>query len=91
MGRLVRAGNATAPPYGPLGHLGNITVTPHPTSGPVILSDLVLIDWLNRPREHDRYLSSESDLAALMTFDRQSYGVNLMTPLHYEARKASSE
>jgi hypothetical protein len=84
-------GNATAPPYGPLGHLGNITVTPHPTSGPVIMSDQVLIDWLNRPREHDRYLSSESDLAALMTFDHQSYGLNLMTRLNYESRIAKAE
>jgi len=84
-------GNATAPPYGPLGHLGNITVTSHPTSGPVIMSDQVLIQWLNRPLEHDRYLSSESDLAALMTFDHQAYGLNLITRLQYEARIAAAE
>jgi hypothetical protein len=84
-------GNATAPPYGPLGHLGNITVTPHPTSGPVILSDHVLVEWLNRPVENDRYLGSESDLAALMTFDHQSYGLNLITRLNYEARIAAAE
>lgn len=84
-------GNATAPPYGPLGHLGNITVTPHPTSGPVILSDHVLVEWLNRPLDNDRYLGSESDLAALMTFDHQSYGLNLITRLNYEARIAAAE
>ena len=84
-------GNAAAPPYGPLGHLGNITVRSHPTSGPVIMSDQVLIQWLNRPMEHDRYLSSESDLAALMTFDHQAYGLNLITRLQYEARIASAE
>jgi hypothetical protein len=84
-------GNAAAPPYGPLGHLGNITVTPHPTSGPVILSDRVLVEWLNRPLENDRYLTSQSDLAALMTFDHQSYGLNLMTRLNWEARIATAE
>ena len=84
-------GNAAAPPYGPLGHLGNITVSSHPTSGPVIMSDQVLIHWLNRPLEHDRYLSSESDLGALMTFDHQAYGLNLITRLQYEARIAAAE
>jgi hypothetical protein len=84
-------GNAAAPPYGPLGHLGNITVTPHPTSGPVILSDRVLIEWLNRPLEQDRYLASDSDLAALMTFDHQSYGLNLITRLNWEARITAAE
>ena len=55
------------------------------------MSDQVLIQWLNRPLEHDRYLSSESDLAALMTFDHQAYGLNLITRLQYEARIAASE
>jgi hypothetical protein len=84
-------GNATAPPYGPLGHLGNLTVTPHPTSGPVILSDRVLIEWLNRPADTDRYLASDSDLAALMTFDHQMHGLNLITRLNWEARIAAAE
>lgn len=84
-------GNATAPPYGPLGHLGNLTVTPHPTSGPVILSDHVLVEWLNRPSDGDRYLASESDLAALMTFDHQMPGLNLITRLNWEARVAAAE
>jgi L-asparaginase type II len=84
-------GNATAPPYGPLGHLGNLTVTPHPTSGPVILSDRVLIEWLNRPKETDTYPASESDLAALMTFDHQMPGLNLITRLNWDARIAAAE
>jgi hypothetical protein len=79
-------GQATAPPYGPLGHLGNLTVTPHPTSGPAILSNHVLIEWLNRPQGEDRYLGSDSDLAALMTFDHQMPGLNLLTRLNWEAR-----
>lgn len=84
-------GNATAPPYGPLGHLGNLTVTPHPTSGPVILSDRVLVEWLNRPKAHDPYLASESDLAALMTFDHQMHGLNLITRLNWDGRIAAAE
>jgi hypothetical protein len=84
-------GKATAPPYGPLGHLGNITVSSHPTSGPAIFSDRVLIEWLNRSREPDRYLGSESDLAALMTFDHQMHGLNLITRMNWEARIAAAE
>jgi hypothetical protein len=83
-------GRATAPPYGPLGHLGNITVTTHPTSGPTILSDHVFIEWLNRTPD-GRYLSTESDLAALMTFDHQAHGLNLITRLNWEARIAAAE
>ena len=84
-------GKATAPPYGPLGHLGNITVRSHPTSGPAIFSDRVLIEWLNRSREPDRYLGSESDLAALMTFDHQMHGLNLITRMNWDARIAAAE
>lgn len=84
-------GNATAPPYGPLGHLGNLTVTPHPTSGPAILSNNVLIEWLNRPEEGNRHLASDSDLAALMTFDHQMHGLNAITRLGWEARVAAAE
>jgi hypothetical protein len=83
-------GKATAPPYGPLGHLGNITVSSHPTSGPSIFSDHVLIEWLDRPRDPDKYLGSESDLAALMTFDHQMHGLNVMTRLNWEARIAAA-
>lgn len=84
-------GRGTMPPYGPLGHLGNTTVTPHPTSGPVIVSNHVLIEWMNRPAEGDRYPSSDSDLAALMTFDHQMHALNLLTRLNWEARVAVAE
>lgn len=83
-------GRATAPPYGPLGHLGNITVETHPTSGAAIFSDQVFVDWMNRPAD-SRYASSESDLAALMTFDHQMRGLNLITRLNWEARIAAAE
>jgi len=84
-------GHSSMPPYGPLGHLGNTTVSAHPTSGPAIFSNRVLIEWLNRPVETDRYLASDSDLAALMTFDHQAHALNLMTRLNWEARVAAAE
>lgn len=84
-------GHAAMPPYGPLGHLGNLTVTPHPTAGPAILSNHVLIEWQNRPMENDPYPSSDSDLAALMTFDHQMPGLNRITRLGWEARVALAE
>lgn len=84
-------GRATAPPYGPLGNLGNITVTPHPTSGPAILSNHVLVEWLNRDPAADRHPASDSDLAALMTFDHQMHAINLLTRLNWEARIAAAE
>lgn len=84
-------GQASAPPYGPLGNLGNVTVTPHPSSGPAILSNHVLIEWLNRPSGVDRYPASDSDLAALMTFDHQMHAINLMTRLNWDARVAAAE
>jgi hypothetical protein len=83
-------GHASMPPYGPLGHLGNMTVTAHPTSGPAIFSNHVLIEWLNRPPEADKYPASDSDLAALMTFDHQMHALNLLTRLNWEARVADS-
>lgn len=83
-------GHASMPPYGPLGHLGNMTVAAHPTSGPAIFSNRVLIDWMNRPPDTDRYLASDSDLAALMTFDHQSHALNLLTRLNWEARIAGA-
>jgi hypothetical protein len=84
-------GNATAPPYGPLGHRVNLTVAPDASGEAAIMSNHVLIEWLNRPREGDRYPASDSDLAALMTFDHQMHGSNLITRLHWEARVAASE
>ena len=84
-------GHAAMPPYGPLGHLGNLTVTPHPTAGPAILSNHVLVEWQNRPMADDPYPSSDSDLAALMTFDHQMPGLNRLTRLGWEARVALAD
>ncbi len=79
-------GAAGIPRYSPLGHLGNVTVGVHPTSGPAIISDRVLIDWLNSAPEARGYLSARSDLAALLVFDHQAHASNLMTRLNWESR-----
>lgn len=83
-------GKSIAPPYGPMGHLGNVTVASHPTSGPAIFSDRVLVDWLNGPQDR-RYLARDSDLAALLTFNHQMHGLNLITRLNWDARIAEAE
>ncbi|MEW6323708.1 MAG: hypothetical protein AB1635_21765 [Acidobacteriota bacterium] len=77
--------------YAPLGNLGNITVTPDPTLGSAIHSNHVLIEWLNRSPDTDRYPTSDSDLAALMAFDHQQHAINLLTRLGWTARIALSE
>jgi hypothetical protein len=84
-------GNATAPPYAPLGHLGNLTVSVHPTSGPAIVSDAILIDWLTSAPEAHGYLSPQSDIAALQVFDHQMYAINLLTRLGWQWRVAVHE
>lgn len=78
------------PPYQPMGHLGNLTASPHPTSGPPILSNHALIEWLDTDVGTAGYLSTSSDLAALLVFDHQTYAANLLTRLGWEARVAAS-
>jgi hypothetical protein len=79
-------GKIFGPPYQPLGHRGNLTAMPHPTKGPVIVSDHVSIEWRNSAPETRGYLSGESDLAALLVFDHQVRAMNLLTRLNREAR-----
>ena len=78
--------NSVAPPYNPLGHLGNLTVAEHPGSGPAIVSDRVFVEWLASAPETRGYLSSSSDIASLMVFDHQMHGMNLLTRLNWESR-----
>jgi hypothetical protein len=84
-------GGVTAPPYISLGHLGNITVTEHTSSGPVIHSDHAFIEWLNSDPDRRGYPAPFSDLAALMAFDHQMHAINLMTRLNWEARVAAAD
>lgn len=83
-------GNAAAPPYGPLGHAGNLTVAVHPTAGPAIVSDRIFIEWLGSDPEEHGYLSRDSDLAALLVFDHQVRAINLLTRLNWDWRVASA-
>jgi hypothetical protein len=83
-------GNYTSPPYGGIGHMGNVTTSVHPVSGPVTTSNEVFIDWINSAPERRGYPSPESDIAALMVFDHQVRAVNLLTRLNWESRVAAS-
>jgi hypothetical protein len=80
---------AADPPYQALGHMGNITFTVHPTSGPAIVSNKVMIEWLNSDPESRGYLSSASDIGGLLAFDHQSHAINLLTRLNWESRVAA--
>lgn len=82
--------NISTAQYAQLGHLGNVTVTVHPTSGPAIISDHVFIEWLDSAPEARGYPSAGSDIAALLAFDHQSYAINLITRLNWEARVADA-
>jgi hypothetical protein len=83
-------GNYTTPAYGGIGHMGNVTTSVHPISGPVATSNEVFIDWINSAPERRGYPSPDSDIAALMVFDHQVRAVNLLTRLNWESRVAAS-
>lgn len=84
-------GSYVAPPYAGFGHMGNATVTVHPTSGPAITSNEVFISWAGSAPGRREYLSADSDIAALMLFDHQAHAVNLLTRLNWETRVAEAE
>ncbi|MGH9387342.1 MAG: hypothetical protein ACRD2N_24015 [Vicinamibacterales bacterium] len=80
---------AVDPPYQALGHMGNITFTVHPISGPSIVSNKVMVEWLNSEPERRGYLSSASDIGGLLAFDHQSHAMNLLTRLNWQSRIAA--
>jgi len=80
------------PPYQVLGHLGNLTVTDYKGGDePAIVSNHALVRWLDSAPERRGYLSSVSDLAALLVFDHQMHAMNLLTRLNWDWRVAVDE
>jgi len=75
-----------AAPYAQRAHAGNITF-----SGRGNTSNEVFIEWLNSSPETRGYLSSSSDIVALLVFDHQMHAINLLTRLNWESRVASSD
>ena len=73
-----------AAPYAQRGHTGNITF-----SGRGNTSNQVFVDWVNSSPETRGYLSSSSDIVALLVFDHQMHAINLLTRLNWESRVAS--
>jgi hypothetical protein len=51
----------------------------------------VFVDWINSSPETRGYLSSSSDIAALLVFDHQMHAINLLTRLNWEARVESAD
>lgn len=78
--------DGAAAPYTQRGHTGNITF-----SGRGSTSNQVFVDWLNSSPETRGYLSSSSDIVALLVFDHQMHAINLLTRLHWESRVRSSK
>ena len=82
----------STPPYQQLGHLGNLTISDYQgDDAPAIVSNRALVRWLDSDPESRGYLSSVSDLAALLVFDHQMHAMNLLTRLNWEWRIAVSE
>jgi hypothetical protein len=76
----------TAARYSQRAHAGNITF-----SGRGNTSSQVFVDWLDSSPETRGYLSSSSDIVALLVFDHQMHAINLLTRLNWESRVASSD
>jgi hypothetical protein len=72
--------------YATRAHMGNLTF-----STPGSTSTQVFVDWVNSSPETRGYLSSSSDIVALLVFDHQAYAINLLTRLNWESRVASSD
>jgi hypothetical protein len=83
-------GTYSAPVYGGVGHMGNVTTAIHPAFGPSTTSNEVFIEWLNSHPEARGYPSGDSDVAALLVFDHQMHAINLLTRLNWETRVAMS-
>jgi hypothetical protein len=81
----------STPPYQQLGHLGNLTIAAFSGDDePAIVSNRALVRWLDSAPESRGYLSSVSDLAALLVFDHQMHAMNLLTRLNWEWRIAAA-
>jgi hypothetical protein len=82
----------STPPYQQLGHLGNLTIAAYSNDDePAIVSNRALVRWLDSAPESRGYLSSVSDLAALLVFDHQMHAMNLLTRLNWEWRVAQAD
>src|SRR5690606_10196914 len=52
-------------------------------------SNEVFVRWINSEPATLGYMSADSDIAALMVFDHQMHGINLLTRLNWEYRVAA--
>jgi len=75
-----------AVPYAQRAHMGNMTFFARGST-----SSQVFVDWINSSPETRGYLSSLSDIVALLVFDHQMHAINLLTRLNWESRVMSSQ
>ena len=75
-----------AAPYAQRAHAGNITFF-----GRGNTSTQIFVDWMSSSPETRGYLSSASDIAALLVFDHEMRAINLLTRLNWESRIATSD
>ena len=51
----------------------------------------MFVDWIDSAPETRGYLSSSSDIVALLAFDHQMHAINLLTRLNWESRVAPGD
>jgi len=76
--------DAASAPYAQRAHAGNISF-----SGRGNTSNQIFVEWMDSAPETRGYPASSSDIVALLVFDHQMHGINLLTRLNWEARIAA--
>jgi hypothetical protein len=71
--------------HGPMGHMGNVDVGTLGRAQPPVNT----LTSLGGKLDMTGYLSSHSDIAALMVFEHQMHGMNLLSRIGWEARVAA--
>lgn len=84
------SGRYDVPAYNGTAHLGNVVTALRDATTPIGTSNEPAIAWAHSDPVSRGYLSAESDVAALMVFDHQMHGINLVTRVGWEARVAAS-
>ena len=74
--------------HGSMRHMGNAMVANPEEPESMVTSDTLNVKSLERKFDTSAYLSSNSDIAALMVFEHQMHMMNLLSRIGWEARVA---
>ena len=77
--------------HGPTRHMGNALVTNPDKPETMVTAATVKLESLKGKFNPEGYLSSQSDIVALMVFDHQMYMMNLFTRVGWEIRASSHD